>query len=171
MIEPSTVVAINARAARIGWDIAVKFEKVGSSMIIMLLVFLNLQLAFFLFNKKITDDARDYENKINNDRNFERIINIIEKLDLNLNHFRSVYENHSDLSRNANIEIVRNTGKLNYIYNLLLLIEEEDHEKEQSKELGLDNLMDEIEINRIEIEKVMSIMMGRWEMRKGQIER
>ena len=165
------MVAINARAARIGWDIAVKFEKVGSSMIIMLLVFLNLQLAFFLFNKKITDDTRDYENKMNNDRNFERIINIIEKLDLNLNHFRSVYENYSNLSRNANIEIVRNTAKLNYIYNILLLVEEEDYHEKQSKELGLDNLINGTEFNRVEMEQIIGTMMERWERRKGQIER
>jgi hypothetical protein len=137
-------------------------------MIIMLLIFLNMQVAFFIFGYLTQDDGSSLRNKLKDEFD-QKLISVIESLDLNLKEMRQIYDKQSNYSYNLNLEIAQATKNIKYIYNLLLLKENEDYENQNVADLEFDKALREKDEEKIG--KIYKMMIARWEMRMRQIEK
>ena len=82
---------------------------------------------------------------------------------------RQIYDKQSNYSYNLNLEIAQATKNIKYIYNLLLLKENEDYENQNVADLEFDKALREKDEEKIG--KIYKMMIARWEMRMRQIEK
>jgi hypothetical protein len=127
-----------------------------------------MQVAFFIFGYLTQDDGSSLRNKLKDEFD-QKLISVIESLDLNLKEMRQIYDKQSNYSYNLNLEIAQATKNIKYIYNLLLLKENEDYENQNVADLEFDKALREKDEEKIG--KIYKMMIARWEMRMRQIEK
>jgi len=136
-------------------------------MMIILLILLNVQVAFLIFAKMSSEDS-GYRDKIRDEFQKE-IIKKIDILDSRAKIISETFDKKSGYFYNIFSEIEANTRKSRYIYNLLLLNESERYDDIQATDLEFEKALGEND--KEQMEKILEMMTGRWEIRKRQIEK
>lgn len=136
-------------------------------MMIILLILLNVQVAFLIFAKMSSEDI-GHRDKIRDEFQKE-IIKKMDILDSRAKIISDTFDKKSGYLYNICSEIETNTRKSRYIYNLLLLNESERYDEIQATDLEFEKALGEND--KEQMEKILEMMTGRWEIRKRQIEK
>ncbi|MEI6486211.1 MAG: hypothetical protein WCO11_08075 [Sphingomonadales bacterium] len=141
-------------------------------MIIILLAILNVQFLWLIISRFANEINRSTDNQKsewNNDQKFNRLESSIDAIHVELKNFRSIYERQSEYIRNINLETKNRSIYLKYIYNLLLLQERDVYDEKQAIELKFHEALEKGD--RQELEKIVGMMEGGWQIQKNSIER